>query len=311
MEQIPQGLIPIALFGHVRENQTDTQEWASWPDLAEQLQSSSQNVIAAKEDAILFCSTHFTDGRRAAKNAIHSGMLLLDVDNGATVDDTIDIFEKAEISGLIYTTASHSDDQHKFRICVPLTETVSPKGYTLAWFGLNAVFGGIADVSKKTCESMFYVPGHLEGRTGEFHDFDGDILSAEDWASLAPPEEIKELKKASKSIYPNQRRSMSHRRRLPMLEPDDVNGVDICRNPIVPSRAIDKYLNRSDNWHHARFSFMCSVACKAVAHNYDLSTHELVGIFNDIDREDGGHYTGANHQQEIQNDATKALNNAT
>ena len=314
MEQKYRGLIPITLYGHLNDNQAEDYEtWVSWTDLLEEFLCSSVKYIESKEKAVLFCSAHFKRGQRAAKYLIHSGMLILDVDDGATVDDALNLFQQTGIAGMIYTTASHTDQHHKFRICVPLMEPVSPNTYTQAWHGLNHLFGNIADISKKTCESMFYVPGRLHGQPDGFLSFDGTVHSAEEWVELAPKQSLKRVnnKTIPRGATRSKTKKYHSKRGLPPLEWDDVNGIDIYRNPIVPTRAIDKYFDRSENWHHARYGFMCSVACKAATHGYDLTPLELQSIFNDLDHEDGGHYTGAKHQQEIQRDTTKAINNAT
>ncbi len=238
------GLIPLSLFECVRNNQAGE---IDWPDFANEFQKSSNQTINSKEEAVLFCSTHFKNDRRAAKSAIHSGMIVLDIDNGATVGEAVSIFDAAKIKGLIYTTASHCEAHHKFRICVPLTDVISPNRYTSAWFWLNETFGGIADVSKKTCESMFYVSGHLPERTSEFHDFDGSIHTAEEWATLAPKQEVDvcNAEQKLKTEFKSKKIFQSKGRKRPLLEYDDVNGIDIYRNLIVPNRAIDKYLDRS------------------------------------------------------------------
>ncbi len=114
-------------------------------------------------------SAEFRLGKRSKANALRSGMVILDVDDGATVEDARSIITGTEIACAIYTTASHRSEHHKFRICVPISDVVSPTEYTNAWYGLNAVFDGIADQSKRGCESLFYLPGLYLSTSSNWH----------------------------------------------------------------------------------------------------------------------------------------------
>ena len=293
----PAGLIPISLFRNVQTNVTqEFHEW-SWDELTDNFHQASEIPLEAKQDAILFAPCEFQAGRRLKTQVLRSGLVVLDIDAGTDIDQAIADLTTLEIAALLCTTASHRPDQHKFRVLVPLADQVSGEEYPLVWSSINTALLANADSTKHGAESLFYLPASYLGcPDNRFATFPGHILTAEDWVDLVPPD------RKYLPVPPTSLRPASRRRRDPGM---DLSNIYECR--LVSPAALREYLGLSGNWHHGRFVFMCSVAGRARQLGYPLSPWELVDLFNQLDRIDGGYYTGASAQRSLLKDAERAL----
>ncbi|HEY8159883.1 MAG TPA: plasmid replication protein, CyRepA1 family [Methylobacter sp.] len=119
----------------------------------EQLDLSIEQLAKLIQQGFAFCS-HFSQ-RRTEANFIASGFLAVDVDYGLTLDAVQnDAFFK-HYAGLLYTTASHSPERHRFRIVFELEQPISYReSMRYALNGLIARFGGDAKC-KDACHIFF------------------------------------------------------------------------------------------------------------------------------------------------------------
>lgn len=294
--------IPLSIFGSVHDNRTDLVDHIEYDEIADFFEEASEIAYPGKSAAPLFTSSEFENGRRRKDHVLRSGLIILDVDDGATVDDAAATMSDLTAAGFIYTTASHRDDHHKFRIGIPVAANVDAATYTSAWRAMNHLFGDIADPSKKGAESLFYMPGEYPGADRRFLRFEGDVAEAEAWIESAPSTVQEPGKKQESGVgRPGPKRN--HRRA--QCDPDDLS---IYNSRLVPERAVNAYLDTSFNWHHARYRFMCSVAGRASRNGTSICADDLVMIFNQLDQMDGGHFQGATDQQELARDAQNAIN---
>lgn len=76
-----------------------------------------------KMDGLHFCVHHLKDGYRKSENVIPGfNLLVLDVDNGLPIDMARALLD--EYTNIIYTTKRHSAHLHRYRIVIPLKNTV-------------------------------------------------------------------------------------------------------------------------------------------------------------------------------------------
>jgi hypothetical protein len=313
MAHIFTGVIPISIFETVHNNQTAAFERLTWLEFVKLLRDESAEPKASKADALLFASTEFQTGHRRKANAIESGLVVLDVDSDGTLGGAVRVIRREQIEAAIYTTASHSANHHKFRICIPLDGPMPAPEYPRVWRCLNHLFGRIADSSKQGCESLFYMPGVYPGRNNRLFHFRGMVAPARHWLSrlevalpVEHPQGDAEPEQASGSTIVNVR--MAPRRRIRRgLSREDISWSSLEDNPFVSEAAVDEYLSTTQNWYHARFAFMMSVAGRARMMGYSLSAYEARDLFNLLDRRDGGHYFGWTHQDAILQDAEHAI----
>lgn len=298
---------PISIFNRVTENQTTECIDVTFGDFVDIMSSFSGEAFAGKAEAPLFASTRFKGGLRRKSNATESGMIVLDIDDGIKIEEVAGICQQLGVRSLIYTTASHRSEHHKFRVCIPLAEPVPYETHTACWHAINHAFTGqAADTSKVGCESMFYVPGKYPDAPAQFIYLGGETITAEEWiASVKLPST---LCAPSVAAQQTQQNNGVHRKNnnasLRSLSDADRN---IYETKLISEAALNKYLGSSGGWHQARFGLMMSMAMRAQRMGVPVSSADIVHLFNQVDLMDGGHYQSSKYQREILNDAAKAL----
>jgi len=304
---INQNTFPISIFNRVTENQASECEDMTFDEFVDIVSSFSCEEFASKEAAPLFASTRFTGGLRRKSNATVSGLIVLDIDDGIQIEEVIGFCEQLGVKSLVYTTASHRQDHHKFRVCIPLAEPVPYDEHVACWHAINYTFTGQAsDTSKVGCESMFYVPGIYPNAPTQFVFHEGEIFEAKEWinsVNLPAPHPIfvesDKPTRASGKVRRVKRTSSGN-----SLSDAD---LDIYETKLVSEKALNKYLSSSDGWHQRRYGLMMSITSRARRMGVSVSSDNIVHLFNQVDLLDGGHYQSPKYQREIQNDAAKAL----
>jgi Origin of replication binding protein len=101
-----------------------------------------------------FCAQH-SKQRRKKDNFLQAGFLAVDIDHGLTIPEALSNSFVQAFAGLIYTTPSHTDQDHRFRIVFQLDQPISdPQTMEHAYTGLIQKFGG--DRSCKDACRMFF-----------------------------------------------------------------------------------------------------------------------------------------------------------
>ena len=98
------------------------------------------------------------DTTRANKNVIKwNRWAALDVDEyDGTFEETIEKFKKNYF--ICYSSASSTKEKPKFRVILPLTESVPADKIRHFWYALNHEFGSVGDAQTKDLSRMYYVP---------------------------------------------------------------------------------------------------------------------------------------------------------
>ena len=116
------------------------------------LQMSELAEIIKKGHAF---SSQFADGHRTKGDFIASGFLAADVDSGLRIEDAFHHHFVNSFAGMLYTTASHTPDNHHFRIVFELEHPITDeRTYRLALLGLIARVG--SDEACKDGARLFY-----------------------------------------------------------------------------------------------------------------------------------------------------------
>lgn len=300
--------IPISFFDDVRDRYAYAQVDLEFGEIADILQESLDDSYASKSAAPLLASCEFTESRRLKANVLRSGMVILDIDDGMQIDEAAERVTEAGVAAFIYTTASHRDDRHKFRVGLPLARAVDAETYRSAWAAWNFVFDEVADPSKRGAESLFYLPGTYPSGRGRFLQFSGSILTADDLINVIglPVEETRpiELRSPGKGRSVASQSSMSANERASI---DCSESKSIYDSRLVSDSAINAYLDTAQNWYHARYRFMCSVAATAARRRVPITAFELRDLFNQLDQIDGGFYGSAEDQQALLVEAQRAI----
>ncbi|WP_421980921.1 hypothetical protein [Roseibium sp.] len=293
---------PLSFFESVRNPIPEETCELVFDEFTEIMSSFSEEPFASKEAAPLFSSTVFNQNRRSKKNATSSGLIVLDIDDGQTIDQTLDVVGHLNLAFLIYSTASHRDEHHKFRICVPLIAPVAYDEQVLCWRAVNYVFASDqSDATKAGCESLFYVPGTYPGAPTVFIQQDGDVYSAADWIDVADlPEQPASVERSIRCTVPAQSAT-------PGASAATADDLDIYETRLITETALNKYQSAYGDWHTARFGLMLHMVGRARRIGIDITESDVVDLFNQVDAIDGSHYQTERYQKEITNDARKAV----
>ena len=127
------------------------------------LASDWMNVEGTMEDIFEVITTDglaivpaiIKDNHRTSENFIESTIVMVDIDDGLTIEQaTVDPLYIEYASGY-YTTTSHKPDHHKFRIVFELEETITDaNAMTSLYSALISHFGG--DKACKDASRLFY-----------------------------------------------------------------------------------------------------------------------------------------------------------
>lgn len=122
-------------------------------------------------------TAHFEDGHRKTAKFICSDFIAADIDRGMTLDEALAIPFVQQHASFIYTTPSHTEDEHRFRIVFLLEDAItSATDWSNALFGLALKLD--SDLRIKDPTRMFY--GCVDARVIEF----GNLLPADEVATL-------------------------------------------------------------------------------------------------------------------------------
>lgn len=297
--------MPISFFESVRNPAVEYSDEMSFSDFVGVLESFSKDQFSGKDAAPLFAATRFDHGRRKKVNATTSGLVVLDIDDGTTIEQVSEILRGLEIQSVLYSTASHRANHHKFRVCVPLADPVDYDTHVQAWHAANqAITDGQADTTKVGMESLFYVPGQYPNAPSVFEVFDGEVLSAESWIEAVGIDLTEPSTKAKQGYAnrPQSRRSDRREGRQPAY-----GDLDLYETTLISEAALNTYLSSGEGWHHARFALMLHMVGRANKRGVSLTAADVVHLFNQVDQMDGGHYQTSKYQRELRNDAMKAV----
>lgn len=119
------------------------------------LDISIQELAEAVRLGYAFCP-HVKPGEQRSKASfMASGYLAVDIDKGKTLEQAMTMEHCIKYASLIYTSFSHTDDFHKFRIVFELENPIKcPERMTLALIALISIYG--ADKRCKDAARPFY-----------------------------------------------------------------------------------------------------------------------------------------------------------
>jgi len=99
-------------------------------------------LVTVVQQGHSFCAQH-KNNHRKAENFTVSGMVAVDIDHGITIKRALEHPFVRDYGGFIYTTASHTEEAHRFRIVFELDEPITNrKRMEHALTGLISKVGG-------------------------------------------------------------------------------------------------------------------------------------------------------------------------
>lgn len=95
-----------------------------WRRIALTLTHPRPYVEKAKRE--LWSPTVFNE-KRSIKTAIETCILVFDLDGGSKIQETEEALKKENVAYLLHTTASHTEEDHKYRVIMPIFSPVPAK----------------------------------------------------------------------------------------------------------------------------------------------------------------------------------------
>ncbi len=186
------------------KNKASPEEFKLLTTTFQNVDISLRELLNHVKEGHAFCAQH-NNGRRASANFTVAGFLAVDIDDGLLWEDAISDPYFVEFGGFAYTTPSHTEDDHRFRLVFELTEPIRDanrmKG---ALSGLVRRYRG--DKACKDACRMFY------GSTGATTHVNGKKLPTQEIDSLALAGS--DLEVTSDDITSSDKRSTIHSRRI-------------------------------------------------------------------------------------------------
>ena len=281
----------LTLFHNAYDNKTDKRmEFKDWTSFSSFLEQLSLRPLKSKKDAQLISPAMYELGTtRANRNVVDWGhWACVDVDDyTGTIDDILTRFKSNNLA--LYSTASSTIEQPKFRIVFDLDRRVDAEELRHFWYALNKELGDLGDPQTKDSSRMYYIPGDYEGSHSFFHTTSGTPLVVDRLLRTHPyavptgnnfldklPEEMKD-------------RIIEHRKSS--LDQSNVTWTGYLDCPFVPNRMVLEYKSiAGEGWYRYMFKIMTAVACNAVKAKYPITAKEIAQLCREIDNETGGWY---------------------
>ena len=206
----------ITAFPNIRQPDRQIKLAYSWTNLCRFLGKQRQPVAKILQGA---WSPASFDGKRLNDNVTKLSCLVLDIDDSITLGQAGANLMIRGVKSYIHTSVSHSSDNHRFRIVLPLADDVPADQWTFyyralrTWF--NEVYGfanATFDESAKDAARAYYVGYHT--RDWWETSTEGKVL---DWENRARDEQVKyniEMDRRRKEQEERLRRAEQNRKKL-------------------------------------------------------------------------------------------------
>lgn len=194
-----------------------------------------------------------------------------------------------------YSSASSKKIHPKFRVVLPLTESVSAGRIRHFWFALNREFKSLADPQTKDLSRMYYVPAQYP----EAHNF---IFSHKNAPILNPSELMAKhpyVEKASTGIIDNLpehvQRKIEEYQKSRLTNTHKYSWTSYRDCPFVKRELIMQYRTiSSTGWYAISYKIMTSIASTAIRKGYPITAREIANLCIELDGDTGGWYKNRN-----------------
>ena len=165
--------IPVAYADHVKVTDYTSTRTVAWGSIV----NSAHGTYPSKDAAPLWSPVSLLEGHTARKASSIASLhaLVVDIDHGAAWDDVL--CGLPDLTWWAYTTHSHTDLEHRFRIVLPLARPVPAAQWKAAW--LAGMQGLGIEKFDKACNDpcrIYYMPSHAPEAPWEMLSQDGALL---------------------------------------------------------------------------------------------------------------------------------------
>jgi len=155
--QLEEGKRTSPILAAARQARADHKD----PDEAVRLYCEELRVDVgrnAKKDLRIWSPTLYKEDapKRGSDHVEHLSCLVLDYDSGVPLDDALEAWSRW--FHLVHTTWSHTPEQPKYRVILPLAAPVRAEDWPNFWQWAFARTGGVVDSAPKSAGSTFALP---------------------------------------------------------------------------------------------------------------------------------------------------------
>lgn len=166
-------IFAVSFFDGKADNRPKS-ELLLWDQFVKRLARPS---VRRRKDGELFSPATFI-GKRAKENVTESCMLVLDYDHDSNLNRDLQVWRERGYTFIVYTTYSHSEKEHRFRVVIPLAVPIPAGLFPLLWRWAYDLSDGKIDRAASDISRMFYMPAvaskdaawHFESVEGAFLD---------------------------------------------------------------------------------------------------------------------------------------------
>ena len=94
--------VPVTIFTSSECEEKGWEHDSSWNEFVSEIFHISADLIHEKDFDVMFASAYFEDDKRQKDKALHSGMLMLEVDGKSSVEAVRSALRKHRLRGALY-----------------------------------------------------------------------------------------------------------------------------------------------------------------------------------------------------------------
>lgn len=281
----------LTMFLNAFDNKTHRRmDFDSWDEFVQLLQELYKVPRKDKASAQLISPATYEAGTtRANRNVVDWGKwAAVDVDDyTGDINGILDRFD--DINTVVYSTASSTHQQPKFRIVLDLDRRVESEEIRHFWFALNKFMGDLGDPQTKDSSRMYYIPGSYEGSRSFLYRTVGSPVVV-DRLLRAYPYVVPSGNNLLDNL-PEEMREKVLQHRKDSMENTSVtwSGYQDC--PFFPNRlAMDYKSINGTGWYSTLYKIMVATACNAIKEKYPITAQQIAVMCKQLDAESGNWY---------------------
>ena len=299
---------------YVYDNKTHRRlDLDNWDQFVNFLRKLSERPLNGKQDAELITPAVFKpDSTRKNDNVLcWAGWAAVDVDDLVIEGNLEDVLHTrfGDWDYVVYSTASSTVDQAKFRIVFNLGEQIESARLRHFWYALNQELDSIGDAQTKDLARMYYVPANYADANNFFYVNSGEPVDLDYLLAKWPYDDVRNAQSFLDRLPPAFREQVIEYRKGKL---DDTSYVwsTYADCPFWPRNMAAEYVSiSSTGWYRQMYRIMIAIAGKSIEKGYDISATQIVEMCRQFDSETGNWYENRPMEVEANNALEYAYKN--
>lgn len=299
---------------YVYDNKTHRRlDLDNWDQFVNFLRKLSERPLNGKQDAELITPAVFKpDSTRKNDNVLcWAGWAAVDVDDLVIEGNLEDVLHTrfGDWDYVVYSTASSTVDQAKFRIVFNLGEQIESAKLRHFWYALNQELDSIGDAQTKDLARMYYVPANYADANNFFYVNSGEPVDLDYLLAKWPYDDVRNAQSFLDRLPPAFREQVIEYRKGKL---DDTSYVwsTYADCPFWPRNMAAEYVSiSSTGWYRQMYRIMIAIAGKSIEKGYNISATQIVEMCRQFDSETGNWYENRPMEVEANNALEYAYKN--